>query len=71
MTNLGAITAVVTVATWTAVLTTPAAATRMDKHNAGHGCEQLVTVNHPDLKGKERGAEIKKCKADPDGYNKT
>jgi hypothetical protein len=57
-------------ATTIAVAAGPAWAKRMDIYNSKHGCEQLVTATHPDLKGHDRGAEIKKCKADPDGYNK-
>jgi hypothetical protein len=34
------------------------------------GCGQLVTIKHPDLKGPERGAEIKKCSANADAYSK-
>lgn len=52
------------------LLASPASAMRMDKRNARHGCASLVTVAHPDLKGKARRDEIKKCKADPDGYSK-
>jgi hypothetical protein len=37
--------------------------------NPGKGCNQLVTVKHPDLKGKARKAEWDKCMANPDGYN--
>jgi hypothetical protein len=43
---------------------------RMNLWNARHGCETLVKQAHSDLKYKERVAEIKKCKADPDAYNK-
>jgi hypothetical protein len=53
------------------LLAGPADATNMLKHNAGHGCESLVTQAHPDLKGKERRAEIGKCKGDADAYSKS
>ncbi len=36
--------------------------------NPGKGCGQLVTVKHPDLKGKARKAEWDKCMANPDTY---
>jgi hypothetical protein len=47
-----------------------AGAHRMNAYNARHGCETLVKQAHPDLKYKDRVAEIRKCKADPDGYSK-
>ena len=34
------------------------------------GCGQLVTLKHPDMKGPERSAEIKKCSANADAYSK-
>ena len=37
---------------------------------SGRGCGGLVTVAHPDLKGPLRRAEIAKCNADADAYNK-
>ncbi len=48
----------------------PAYALRMDRRNAMQGCGNLVSTAHPDAKGKQRGAEIRKCKSDPDAYNK-
>jgi hypothetical protein len=47
-----------------------------ERADAGHrdpgrgGCGQLVTLKHPDLKGPERSAEIKKCSANGDAYSK-
>ena len=38
--------------------------------NPGKGCNQLVTVKHPDLKGPERKKEWNKCMSDPDSYGK-
>jgi hypothetical protein len=36
----------------------------------GRGCDQLVTLKHPDLKpGPQRRQEWKKCMANPDAYN--
>ena len=42
-----------------------------NNHASGKGgCGQLVTLKHPELKGKARGAEIAKCSADADAYVK-
>ena len=35
-----------------------------------HGCNQLINIMYPDLKGRARKAERKKCLADPDSYSK-
>ena len=36
----------------------------------GKGCDQMVTLKHPDLKpGPQRKQEWKKCMANPDAYN--
>ena len=36
----------------------------------GKGCDQMVTLKHPDLKpGPQRKQEWKKCMADPASYN--
>ena len=48
----------------------PASATNMLKHNAGQACYNVVMAAHPDIKGKARGDEIRKCKVDPEAYNK-
>ena len=40
------------------------------KRSASQACGQLVTVKHPEMKGDARKAEIAKCKADGDAYNK-
>ncbi len=37
---------------------------------AARGCGGLVTVKHPELKGPLRRAEIARCNADADAYNK-
>ena len=38
--------------------------------SASKGCGQLVTVMYPDLKGRARREERRKCLADPDHYSK-
>ena len=53
-----------------ALLASPAPAKNMMLYNARTGCRSLVDQAHPDLKGKMRGDEIRKCKSDPDAYNK-
>ena len=53
-----------------ALAAAPALAMRMDKKNARDACYNVVMAAHPGIDGKARGAEIKKCKADPDAYNK-
>ncbi len=53
-----------------ALAVTPAGAMNMMRHNARIGCASLVTQVHPDVAGKGRGAEIRKCKQDPEGYSK-
>ncbi len=60
----------IAVAATVGLLTGSAQAMNMLKHNARVACGALVTQAHPDLKGKERSAEIKKCKGDGDAYNK-
>jgi hypothetical protein len=35
------------------------------------GCRMLVKVAHPDLKARPFRAEVQKCRADPDAYNKS
>jgi hypothetical protein len=44
------------------------ACVRCGAANPGRGCGQLVTLKHPDLKGKARKAEWDRCMANPDGY---
>lgn len=41
------------------------------KRNAARGCAMLVTVDHPEMKGDKRRAEIAKCNADAEAYNKS
>ena len=53
-----------------ALASSPVAAKNMAAYNARTGCRSLVDQVHPDLKGKMRGDEIRKCKNDPDAYNK-
>jgi hypothetical protein len=71
MARMGMIHLGMAAAAWLALLATPATAMNMTIRNAKAGCGSLVKAAHPDLKGKERGAEIKKCKDDPEGYNKS
>ncbi len=59
------------------VLALPEAANagKMSSVNGGDilkrkGCNGLVNVNHPELKGGARKAEVDKCLADPDAYSK-
>ena len=37
--------------------------------SSGKGCGDMVTLKHPELKGKARKAEWDKCMANPGGYN--
>ena len=38
-------------------------------HDPRPGCRQLIRMTHPDLKGPEFREEMRKCIADPQGYN--
>jgi hypothetical protein len=53
-----------------ALATGPALAKNMMVYNNKTGCRTLVDQAHPGLKGRARGDEIRKCKSDPDAYNK-
>ncbi len=41
-----------------------------DSNVKKRGCRDLVTLKHPDLKGKAVDVERSKCLADPDSYGK-
>ena len=45
------------------------ALSKWEQHSQREGCKQLVTVKHPDAKGKAFVEEVKKCRANPDTYN--
>ena len=56
--------------TLAALPTAPASAKNMMLYNQRQGCGNLVKQTHPDLERKARRAEVKKCKDDPDAYNR-
>jgi hypothetical protein len=59
---------IVALSVWLAASKSAEARNLVNRGNKG--CASLVTVKHPDLKGPELSAEIKKCNANADAYSK-